>query len=123
MALRGSSMVSPLRRWLTLSVATVGLAVVAAIAGIYLTALIESPVIAPTRESPTLYIVVVIALWLGCIGVALGVAVMASHLAGLRGAARQQWSWLVAVVIVSVWIVVLVRYASDPMTAIRWSGY
>jgi hypothetical protein len=53
LTLRGPPLVSPRRRWLTLFVATVGLAVAVAIAGIFLTALIESPLIAPTRESPT----------------------------------------------------------------------
>ena len=111
------------QRWLTLLVATVSVAVAAAIAGIYLTALIESPLIAPTRESPTVYIVMVLALWLGCTGVAVGVAVVASHVAGLRGQARRLWCCFVLVVIVAVWIVELVGYASDPMTEIRWRQF
>jgi hypothetical protein len=121
--LGGSSRLSPWQRWVTLLVATLGLAVAAAISGTYLTALIESPLIAPTRESPTLYIVTVLALWLGCTGVAVGVAVVASHSAGIRGQARRLWCWFVLVVIVAVWIVELVGYASDPMTAIRWRHF
>jgi len=102
MTLRASPTVSPPRRWLPLLVATVVSAVAARIAGTYLVVLIESPLFAHTRENPTLYLLAVSTLWLGCTGVAVGMAVAASHLADLRGPARRHWLWFVAAVVVSV---------------------
>lgn len=108
---------------LVLGAATIVVAGSAAISGRYLTVLIESPLIAPTRESPALWILVVAGLWLFVTGVAVGVGELAGNLARLRGPLRRRWRWIYLGAVLAIWTVMIILYVADPMTALRWQRH
>lgn len=89
-------------------------------AGRYLTVLVESPLIAPTRENPPLFVVVTAVLWIVPTVIAIGTGEWAGHLARLKAPARRRWRWIYAGVVLTVWVVTVLLYVNDPMTAIRW---
>ena len=109
--------------WLALAVPALLIVAVSVVSGQFLCALMESPIVAPQRENPALYVVVVTILWAAPTAVAWGIAAVGGRLAGLTGAVRRRWRLLAVGLVGATWAVAVLRYVADPLTARRWALY
>lgn len=109
--------------WLVLTMSALLIVGVSIFSGRLLCALIESPIVAPQRESPGLYVGVVALVWAAVNAAAWGIGGVGSRVAGFAGAVRRRWRLLGVGLVVATWIVVVLLYATDPLTARRWAVY
>ncbi len=109
--------------WLVLAMSALLKVAVSVLSARLLCALIESPIVAPQRESPGLYVGVVALVWAAVTAAAWGLSGIGSRAAGLTGAVRRRWRLLGVGLVVATWIVVVLLYATDPLTARRWAVY
>lgn len=65
---------------------------------------------------------VVGALWLLPTAAAFGAGELAGRLAKLTRSQRRRWRWAYGALLLAVWSVAVVAFATDPMTAIRWAS-
>ena len=109
--------------WLVLVVLALAIVAVAALSGQFLCALIESPIVAPQREDPALYVVVMGTVWASLAVVACGFAAVGTRAARLTDGARRRWRLIAVGLVVSTWAVVVLLYLTNPLTIRRWSHY
>lgn len=111
------------RRWPVLAGAALLSAAVSVHSGQMLCGVIELPIMAPQRDNPGLFVAVVTGWWLTVAALPAAFYWIGADLVGLTGKLRRRWRLFTLGLVLAIWTVIVVLYATDPWTAGRWALY